>query len=83
MLKMTKNKLELISDPDMHVFFEKSTRGEILYIYNRYNEPNNKYLKPYDQKQESKDIIYLDANNFYSYTMSNFFSNKWIQMDRS
>ena len=33
---------------------------------------NNKYLKSYDLKQESKHIIYLDASNIYGYAMSEF-----------
>ena len=32
MLKMTKIKLELIPDPGMYIFFEKSTRGRIIYF---------------------------------------------------
>ena len=31
----------------------------------RYNKVNNKYLKPCNLKQESKLIIYLDANDVY------------------
>ena len=30
-------------------------------------------MKSYDLKQESKHIIYLDANNLYGYAMSKFF----------
>ena len=52
MLKMTKIKLVLIPDPDMYIFFEKGTRGEISYISNIYSKANNKYLKSYDPKQE-------------------------------
>ena len=48
MLKMRKIKLELVTDPDMYIFFEKSTRGGISYISNRYSKTNNKYLKSYD-----------------------------------
>ena len=66
---MTKIKLELISDPDMYIFFEKDMRGEIS---NRYSKANNKYLKSYDPKQGSKHIIYLDANKLYGYGMSKF-----------
>ena len=35
----------------------------ISYISNRYSKANNKCLKSYDPKQESKQITYLDANN--------------------
>ena len=48
MLKMTEIKLELISDPDMYILFEKGTRGGISYISNRYSKAKNKYLKSYD-----------------------------------
>ena len=72
MLKMTKIKLELISDPDMYIFFEKGTRGGISYIFNRYSKSNSKHLKSDDPKQESKHIIYLDINNLYDYAMSKF-----------
>ena len=34
MLKVTKVKLELIIDPDMHIFFEKGTRSGISNISN-------------------------------------------------
>ena len=57
MRKMTKIKFELISDLEMYIFFEKSTRGGISYIANRYSKANNKYLKSYGLKQESKHII--------------------------
>ena len=38
-------------------------------------------MKSYDPKQESKHIIYLDANNFYGYAMSKYLPTsrfKWI-----
>ena len=73
MLNVTKVELELIPDPDMHIFFEKGTKSGVSYISNRYSKTNNKYLKSYDPKQKSKHFIYLDANNVYGYTMSKFF----------
>ena len=66
-LKMTKIELKHIPHLDMYKFFEKGTMGEIYYISNRYRKTNNKYLKSYAQKQESKHILYLDANNLYGY----------------
>ena len=78
MLKMTKIKLELIPDPDMHIFFEKGTRGGISYISKIYSKATNKYLKPYDSKRESKDV-YLDANNLHGYAMSDFFATSGLK----
>ena len=72
MLNMTKKELKLITDPDVYVFFEKGMRGGVPYLSNRYSQVNNKYLKSYDPKQESKHIIYLDVNNLYGYAMSKF-----------
>ena len=69
-LKMTTTELELIPDPDMCVLFEKGTRSRISFIFNRYSKANNNYLKSYDPKQESKHIIYLDANNLNGYAPS-------------
>ena len=81
MLKMAKIELELIPDPDMYIFFEKVVRGGNSYISNRWSKDNNKYLESYDPKDESKHIIYLHANNLYSYVMSKFLPTsklKWI-----
>ena len=81
MLKMTQIKHELITDSDMYIFFGKSTRGGIYYISNSYRKANNRCLKCYDPKYESKHIIYLGANNLYGYTMSKFFPRngfKWV-----
>ena len=56
-LKMTKIKLEIITDPDMYIltciFSLKKARGGISYISNRYRKAKNKYMKSYDPKQES------------------------------
>ena len=48
MLKMTKTKLELISDIDMYLFVENGIRGGIFYIAEMYSKDNNKYIKYYD-----------------------------------
>ena len=81
MLKITKIELEFVPDSDINIFSEKGTRGGISYISNRYSKANNKYLQSYDPKQESKDIIHLDPDNFYGYSMFKFFPTrefKWI-----
>ena len=72
MLIMTKVKLELISDADMYLFFEKGMRGGVSYISKRYIKGNNNYFKSCDPKLKS----FIRLCNVIS-------SNKWIQMDRS
>ena len=71
--KLAKIELELISDPDMFIFFEKGIKGGISYISDRYSKANNKYLKSYDPKQESKNIIYLEAIVYMAMQCLNFF----------
>ena len=48
----------------MYIFFEIGTRSGISYI---------SYIS-YNQKQELKQMIYLDVNNIYGYAMSKFLS---------
>ena len=60
---------------------KKGIRVGISYISDRYGKVKNKFLKHYDQKQDSKHIIYLDANNLYGCAMSKFLPTKgfkWI-----
>ena len=45
MLNMKKVQPELISDAEIHLFFEKDMGGGVTYISNRYSKANNKYLK--------------------------------------
>ena len=58
----------------MYIFFGKGTSGGVSYICNKYSKANNKYLKSYNLKLESKHIIYLDTNNLCGYAMSKFLS---------
>ena len=64
----------------MYIFFEKSIRGGITYISDRYTKGNNRYLKSFDRKKES-NILYQDVNKLYCYAMSIFIRTsrlKWI-----
>ena len=72
MLKMTGIKLEKIFDIDMYLFIEKGLRGGIYYIAKRYSEASNKCIKSYDPTKPSKQITYLDMNNFYGWAMSGY-----------
>ena len=72
MLKMTGVKLEKISDIDQYLFVEKGSRGGISYIAKRYAKANNKYMSEYDSNKHSTFITYLDKNNLYDWSMSEY-----------
>ena len=81
MLKITKTEVELISDIDIHLLFEKGMRGGISYIAKRYSKANNKHMTDYDSREESIYIIYLEANNLYGWAMSQYLPYggfKWL-----
>jgi hypothetical protein len=73
-LKYTNVELELITDPEIFLFFESAMRGGVSAISNRYARANNPYLKPedYDSSQPHSHIYYLDANNLYGWAMSQY-----------
>ena len=72
MLKMTDVKLEKISDIDQYLFIEKGLRGGISYIAKRNAKANNKYINDYDSNKQSTFITYLDKNNLYGWSMSEY-----------
>ena len=81
-LKITGQNLELLSDYDMLMMFERGIRGGITHISKRYSKANNKYMKSYNSEKKSKFIQYLDANNLYGWAMTQNLPThgfKWIK----
>ena len=69
-LKLTGQKLELIRDPETHLFFENNIRGGISVISHRYAKANVPGTPEYDSTKPSSYILYVDANNLYGWAMS-------------
>ncbi|XP_072017519.1 uncharacterized protein [Amphiura filiformis] len=71
MLKTTSKRLELLTEYDKALFFEKNKRGGVSTISTRYAKANNKYMgDDYDPSEPTKHIVYIDANNLYGWAMS-------------
>ena len=84
-LKKTNTELELLTDYDMLLMVEEGIRGGICHSIHRCAKANNKYMKNYNNNEESSYIQYLDANNLYGWAMSkklpvNGF--KWLDNDK-
>ena len=69
MLRMTGVEIELLTDPKKYVFFEKSIRGGISVVSNRYGKANNPYMRNYDEGKPTSYIMEFDANSLYASVM--------------
>ena len=71
MFKKTDVELELLTDENMFLTYEKCIRGGICKKVHSYAEANNKYMKNYDKNKESSFLMYVDSNNLHAWAMSN------------
>jgi hypothetical protein len=82
MLKFTGVKLDVLTDHEMYLFFERSKRGGTTFMNEQYATANNKYIANHDpEKASNSTLLYLDANNLYGHAMSQILPTgtfKWV-----
>ena len=70
-LEKIRVRLELLTNPDMLLMFERGIRGGITQAIHCYSTANNKYMgNQYDPSADSIYLQYLDTNNLYGWAMS-------------
>ena len=84
-LKKTGVRLELLTDPDMLITFERGIRGGISRAVHRYAKANNKYMRDkFEPKECTSFLQYLDANNLYGWAMSQLLPTagfRWVNVN--
>ncbi len=68
-LLKSQESLELISDVNQYLMFQKMIRGGMSMVCKRFASANHKYLSSYDPQEKSNYLLYIDANNLYGWAM--------------
>ena len=69
----------------MLLIVEEGIRGGICHSIQQYAKANDKYMKSYNNNEESSYIKYLDANNLYGWAMSKKLPTngfKWLDSNK-
>ena len=61
--------MEIPTDPDMHMMFDRGLRGGVSMVANQYGRANNKDLPGYNENLPTSHIPYVDCNNLYGKAM--------------
>ena len=84
-LKQTGIKLELLTNPDMLLMFERGIKDGITQAVRKYASANNKYMgDKFNPNEDTTYLQYLDANNLYGWAMSQPLPTggfKWVDVN--
>ena len=75
--------LEIPTDPDLHMFFDRSLIGGISIVSNHYAKANNPRLETNDPKQKTSYFGFFDRNNQYGDAMRQYLLTggfQWMEL---
>merc|ERR1711954_64236 len=83
-LRKTNVTLELLTDPDISMFIDKSLIGGVSGVFNPLAFANNPQMGDmYDPSKPLNTILYMDANNLYGWATSQYLPTwgfKWVDV---
>ena len=79
----TSVKLEIPTDPDIHMFIDKGIRGGISFVGNPHAKASNKYISEANDSDEKDFIMFFDVNNQYGAAMSEYLPTDGFEWDLS
>ena len=83
-LLLTKQRLEIPVDPDMHLFFDKGLSGGASQVASPYAKANHEHLKDFDIEVLRAYIAMFDCNNQYGHAMRQYLPThgfKWVELE--
>ena len=83
-LLLTKQVLEIPTDPNMHIFFDRGMRGGISLVANPFAQANNEFMDNFNSSLPRSEIKFYDANNQYGWAMEHFLPThgfEWVEVE--
>ena len=83
-LLLTKQVLEIPTDPNMHIFFDRGMRGGISMVANPFAQANNEFMDNFNSSLPRSEIKFYDANNQYGWAMEHFLPThgfEWVEVE--
>ena len=74
-------KLEIPTDPDIHMFIDNGIRGGISFVGNPHAKAFNKYITKTNESDENDYLMFFDVNNQYGAAMSEYLPTDGFEWD--
>ena len=80
----TRQRLEIPTDPDMHLFFDKGLKGGASQVASPYAKANHEGFQHFDNEEMRAYIAMFDCNNQYGHAMRQYLPThgfKWVSLE--